>query len=332
MLNETARTWALVLAAGEGRRLKAPTTDADGTEVPMQYCSLAGGRSLLQSAMDRARSVAGADRVSVVVAAEHRRWWWRPLQHLPARNVVVQPRNFGTGNGIPLQLLHIAERDAEAAVVLLPSDHVVLDESLLRQAMEHALNHVRAAPEELVFLGRAPAIPNPEPAYIVPGPPNYQGVCDVLTLLEQPTIATAARLVRRGARLDTLMLVASCKALLRFFELTQPDLFCSMQPAMDFHNYRQTALAGLYGKLPVVNFSREVLGAARGLPRRVKMVPDCGWSDLGTLADVGTAAARLARGSRTTQRRIMKMEAGIDLAARYARLPPSAPPEQRASA
>lgn len=332
MLNEAARTWALVLAAGEGRRLSALTTDADGRAVPKQYCTLAGGPSLLQGAMDRARSVADADRVSVVVAAEHRRWWWRPLQHLPARNVVVQPRNCGTGNGILLQLLHIAERDAEAAVVLLPSDHAVLDESLLRQAMEHALDHVRAAPEELVLLGMTPATPDPELGYIVPGPPDDRGVCEVLTFVEQPAFATAALLIRRGALLDTLILVTSCTALLRLFEMTRPDLFRPMQQAMDFHNNRQTALAALYGKLPVVDFSHEVLGVARGLPLRVKMVPDCGWSDLGTLADVGSAVARLARGARTMPRRIMKAEMGIDLAARYAQLPPSVPTVQRASA
>ena len=145
MLNEAAHTWALVLAAGEGRRLSALTTDGDGRVVPKQYCTLAGGSSLLQGATDRARSVAGADRVSVIVAAEHRRWWWRPLQDLPARNVVVEPRNCDTGNGILLQLLHIAEQDANAAVVLLPCDHVMIDESILTQAVDQALHYVRGA-------------------------------------------------------------------------------------------------------------------------------------------------------------------------------------------
>jgi hypothetical protein len=45
------RTWALVLAAGDGTRLAALTTDANGRAVPKQFCSLTGGRSLLRDAM-----------------------------------------------------------------------------------------------------------------------------------------------------------------------------------------------------------------------------------------------------------------------------------------
>ena len=33
-------TWALVLAGGEGTRLRALTTDSSGISVPKQFCSL----------------------------------------------------------------------------------------------------------------------------------------------------------------------------------------------------------------------------------------------------------------------------------------------------
>ena len=50
-------TWALVLAAGEGSRLRALTT-TNGVAVPKQFCSLQGGPSLLQEALHRAEAVA----------------------------------------------------------------------------------------------------------------------------------------------------------------------------------------------------------------------------------------------------------------------------------
>src|ERR1051326_2981504 len=47
-------TWALVLAAGEGKRLSPLTTTPSGTPIPKQYCSLWDGPSLLQEALARA--------------------------------------------------------------------------------------------------------------------------------------------------------------------------------------------------------------------------------------------------------------------------------------
>ncbi len=45
-------TWALVLAAGEGSRLRALTT-TNGVAVPKQFCSLQGGPSLRRHDLDR---------------------------------------------------------------------------------------------------------------------------------------------------------------------------------------------------------------------------------------------------------------------------------------
>ena len=54
--------WALVLAAGEGSRLRALTTHG-GIAVPKQFCSLQGGPSLLQEAILRAEAVVPRQRI-----------------------------------------------------------------------------------------------------------------------------------------------------------------------------------------------------------------------------------------------------------------------------
>ena len=82
--------WALILAAGEGSRLRSLTT-TNGVAIPKQFCSLNGGPSLLQEALHRAESVVPQSRVCTIVAAQHRRWWESPLYHLATENVVVQP-------------------------------------------------------------------------------------------------------------------------------------------------------------------------------------------------------------------------------------------------
>lgn len=56
MLQE-ANTWTLVLAAGEGTRLRSLTTSPSGTAIPKQFCSLFEGPSLLHEALTRAHTV-----------------------------------------------------------------------------------------------------------------------------------------------------------------------------------------------------------------------------------------------------------------------------------
>ncbi|HET6471036.1 MAG TPA: NTP transferase domain-containing protein, partial [Pseudomonadales bacterium] len=140
------KTWAVVLAAGEGSRLHDLTTTSIGVAVPKQFCSLHGGPSLLQDALRRAQSVAPPERVCAIVASQHRPWWRDLTQVMPERNVIVQPHNRGTGIGILLPLLHVMARDPEARVVLLPSDHHVCDEGVLARALRSAVLELETRP------------------------------------------------------------------------------------------------------------------------------------------------------------------------------------------
>jgi mannose-1-phosphate guanylyltransferase len=58
-------TWSLVLAGGEGSRLRSLTTDGAGPSVPKQFCSLFGATTLLEDALNRGRAVADGGRVCV---------------------------------------------------------------------------------------------------------------------------------------------------------------------------------------------------------------------------------------------------------------------------
>src|SRR5690242_16689165 len=94
------QTWAIVLAGGDGTRLRSLTMDEVGQSVPKQYCSLRGGPSLLNEALRRAEMITSLARVCTVVAQQHRRWWAQSLAGLPRDNVIAQPQNRGTANGM----------------------------------------------------------------------------------------------------------------------------------------------------------------------------------------------------------------------------------------
>src|SRR5688500_19263270 len=75
-----AHTWALILAGGEGSRLRSLTTRPCGTAVPKQFCSLRGGHTLLEDALKRGAGIAAPERICTIVAQQHREWWAEPLR------------------------------------------------------------------------------------------------------------------------------------------------------------------------------------------------------------------------------------------------------------
>jgi mannose-1-phosphate guanylyltransferase len=297
-MTTSSNRWALVLAAGSGTRLSGLTADATGVSVPKQFCSLNGGASLLEEALARAAGVASPAQTVVVVAAEHRRFWQSALADVPSHNVVVQPRNRGTANGILLGVSAILERDAHAIVAIVPSDHYVEREEVLAHALERALAALGSDRSASIgFLGLEPESADPELGYIVRGAPLGDGSCAVARFVEKPSRADAAKLLKRRALWNSFILVARAAALVDLIALRHPVeviAFRSLWQQMAWSERLPRELERLYEKLPEIDFSRSVVEGTTA-PLHVVAVPPCGWSDLGTPQRVAECLAKLDR-------------------------------------
>lgn len=287
---DAAHDWALVLAAGEGSRLQRLTTTASGVAVPKQFCSLSGGTSLLHDTLRRAQVIAPPQRTCVVVSADHRCWWQSLGRSIPSSNIVVQPRNRGTAIGILLPLLQILQRDPDATLGVLPSDHFVRNEPLLADAMRQAMRRARSS-SALILLGLTPEEPDPELGYIVPGSQADPGMREVEEFVEKPDAALAGDIVRRGGLWNSFIFAVRGRSLLDRFQQRMPEVVMEMSAVLragcdPLQHHAQ--LADLYERLPTVDFSRDIV-QRHPHDLRVVSVSACGWSDLGTprrVADV----------------------------------------------
>ena len=289
----TSDPWVLILAAGSGTRLSELTRDQDGIVVPKQYCSLRGGRSLLLDTVDRALRLTVRERVVVVVAAQHERWWRSQLGCIDRRNIVVQPDNRGTTAGILLPLARILERDPSAHIAVLPSDHYVAQPPVLAQAMRSALHAVRNDPQHLVLLGVTPDSPDTEYGWIVPGHGTGTGLRPVTEFVEKPPLARAMGLLDAGALWNSFLFASSGATLWRLCtrfaaEAAAAIAAATRRPAVQ----REAALDAAYHELPTIDFSRTVLGGSAA-QLRLMLVPECGWTDLGTPSRVADCIARI---------------------------------------
>jgi mannose-1-phosphate guanylyltransferase len=275
-------TWAIVLAAGDGTRLSTLTTDERGDPVPKQFCSLNGGPSLLQKALQRGRRIVAREQLCTVVAQQHEQHWRHALSSLPAANVIVQPRNCGTASGVLLGLLRILERDPLARILFLPADHYVHDEVSLAHSIRLAATLL--TDESLTLLGIEPDDIDTELGYILPSDPLDHGIRRVAQFVEKPTAARARDLIARGAVWNSFIFWAHASALLALMRRRVPEIVQQMTSALTRDRQCDEvtpALGELYEHLPVLDFSRAVMQGAESV-LRVSTAAACGWTDLGT--------------------------------------------------
>jgi mannose-1-phosphate guanylyltransferase len=325
-MNRAARTWAVVLAAGEGTRLASLTRDAAGNAVPKQFCSLNGGCSLVQDAIQRARRVVTLERTCAIVASQHARHWRKALRALPSGNIITQPQNRGTANGVLLCVLSILEHDPLARIIFLPADHFVLDESALERSVRELTTSLAHNPDGITLIGIAPDEPDPELGYIVPGQTLSDGSRMVARFVEKPAPPFAAELFERKALWNSFIFGATGAALLALLRLQMGAVVEEMATALarELQEPDSTALAELYDRLPSVDFSRAVV---QQFPSRLRVItaPACGWTDLGTPRRVADTLQRLTGQAPTAapDRRNVRpwsTHALINLAAQHARL------------
>lgn len=279
--------WGIVLAGGRGVRLASLTT-VGGETIPKQYCSLAGGPSMLRRALSRAVAIAGQDRVLVVVTAEQRRWWERELHDLPAANVLVQPLDRGTAAGVLLPLAEVLRRAPRATVAVMPADHHVEREAELHGAVGRACLAAQDGPLPIALVGVKPDELDPELGWIVPsaegGGPNARAVA---RFREKPSRAEAAALLAAGAVVNTFLFAARARALWEVCEALVPEVALPLATAVS------RSWHAIYPDIPSRDFSKAVLERAAPSLAVVTAGP-CGWSDLGTPERVARCLRRRA--------------------------------------
>ena len=91
------KPWALILAGGDGVRLRPLTRQIAGDDRPKQFCALLGRDTLWEQTRRRAQLSVAPSRVVSVVTESHERYYPPLLAGERTARVVVQPENRGTG-------------------------------------------------------------------------------------------------------------------------------------------------------------------------------------------------------------------------------------------
>jgi len=284
----SGETWAIVLAGGQGSRLRPLARRVCGDDRPKQFAPLVGPRSMLRATLDRVALAMDPKRTAVVALRDHVGYFADEMGQGLLPRVLVQPADRGTAAAVLLAAHWISWRDPEATLALFPSDHFIENEVAFMDHVQEVAAFVRAHPEWIVLLGAEPTEPESEYGWIAPGAAvgmvGGDPVCRVLRFVEKPTRDEAQAWLAAGGLWNTLVVVACAATLLAAGWRALPALserLVRIQPFADSVD-EPWALQQAYAFAPAANFSRAVLEP--GPPRlAVSRLPaPVVWSDWGT--------------------------------------------------
>lgn len=283
----------IVLAGGEGKRVRPFIHRVWGEDLPKQYVNFTGTHSMLEHTFHRVEKLIPQDHLFTIVDQAHLEYTevGRQLSSRPKGTVILQPCNKDTAPGLLLPLMHVYKRYPESVVVIFPSDHFIVEEDLFMGYVDLACHIVERDPSSLLLLGINPYGPEPEYGYIVPGEYTNHGsppfVRNVLGFIEKPRIDLAQRLFQMEGLWNTMVMVFKAKTLLDLAKKILTSLYPSFERILEAIGSSREAdvVEGVYRNLRSLNFSRGFLEA---LPIRfpsqlnVLMVREVFWSDWGS--------------------------------------------------
>jgi len=274
--------WGIVLAGGDGVRLRELTEWVWGDHRPKQFCPILSERTLLEETRHRAERSAPAQQILYSVTQAHEAYYLPSLADRLSQTI-VQPSNRGTAPAILTALIRIAHTNPNATVVILPCDHYYSPESAFTATLESAFAIAEQRSRSVVLLGIEPNGPEVEYGWIEVGAMlhGHSGLFQVGAFREKPPLPQAEALLKAGSLWNTFVMVGRVSAFLEIAQATVPGLLQVLESwQVTTPNGEIRIPDDVYDRIASTDFSRQVLSAATDRLLALRLA-DVEWSDLG---------------------------------------------------
>jgi mannose-1-phosphate guanylyltransferase/mannose-6-phosphate isomerase len=281
----------VILAGGVGNRLWPLSREA----YPKQFLNLLGQRSLVQETLlryaDRRRFAA-----PIIVTNDDTRFTLADqVQEIGIADatLVLEPVGRGTAPAIALAAMLALERDAEAILIVAPSDHAIGDGVALRASLDIAL--VAAAADHLVTFAVTPQRAETGYGYIRRGAAlaDIADAYQIEAFVEKPDAARAQVLIDAGGHYwNSGMFVFRARVYLDEMRRHAPDVMAAVIAAL---GERRADLGFLrigeaaFAASPAISIDYAVMERTR---RACTVTLDAGWSDIGSWSELWRVAQR----------------------------------------
>ena len=155
----------VIMAGGAGTRF----WPASRAAMPKQLLDLAGGRTMLQSTVDRFEGLVETDQILILTNKRLCNAVADQLPQLPPSSILGEPCKRDTAPCIGLAAALVSRNDSDAIMVVSPADHIIEPVSVFQDAISQAVSLVEQNGDRIVTLGISPTYPAETFGYVERG-------------------------------------------------------------------------------------------------------------------------------------------------------------------
>ena len=280
----------VIMAGGIGSRFWPLSTP----DYPKQFIDILGcGRTLIQLTVDRFQGLAPLENFWVVTNAKYVGIVQEQLPGIPAAHILAEPQARNTAPCIAWACWKIRSEDADANIVVTPSDAVVLQPEEFRRVIGNALRFT-AVRDAVVTVGIRPSRPETGYGYVevapsCPAPEGHPHIRSVQQFREKPDRKTAEQYLRAGNFLwNAGIFVWNARTIHAFLHRYSPQIAELMERiAAAFGTPgERAAVEELFPQCEKISIDYAVMEPASREGRVFTHPADFGWSDLGNWASL----------------------------------------------
>ncbi|MBV5304561.1 MAG: mannose-1-phosphate guanyltransferase [Chlorobium sp.] len=223
--------YAVIMAGGFGKKL----WPVSRRKMPKQFADLLDDGTMIAKTLRRISGLVPEENIFIITSELGRKLLSDTLVNFKEGNIIVEPASRNTAPCIALATAHIKKRDPDAVTIVLPSDHLVLDDYAFIKIVEAGIV-IAQEKNGLVTLGIKPDRAETAYGYIqadgelpLPAPfsqsPDFQ-LFRVKAFAEKPDSATAeVFLESKDFFWNSGIFIWHIDAISREFERSMPDLY-----------------------------------------------------------------------------------------------------------
>ena len=275
-------TSVVIMAGGKGERFWPKSR----INLPKQFLSLTDdGKSMIQHTVERVKNLVDIENIYVVTNEMYKNLVSEHIPDIPEANIIIEPAAKNTAPCIGLAAVHIAKKDINSKMIILPSDHLIKFNEIFIDTLKTTLNVVEKG-DNLVTIGITPNYPETGYGYInFTKGENFKdsaNVYEVLRFVEKPNLEKAKEYLTSGQYLwNSGMFVWKASTILKNFKEYLPEIYEGLQKIGESINTEEyeEVLRKEFPNLPSESIDYGIMEKAKN----IYVIPgNFGWDDVGS--------------------------------------------------
>ncbi|WP_167616583.1 mannose-1-phosphate guanylyltransferase [Maribellus sediminis] len=274
--------FCVIMAGGVGSRF----WPLSRTAKPKQFLDVLGtGKTFLQQTYERFLKVVPCENFLVVTNIRYKDMVLEQLPNLKEDQVLLEPFRRNTAPCLAYALYRIKLKNADAKVIVTPSDHLILDQEEFVAQLNNGLSFV-SSNEALLTLGMKPNRPEAMYGYIQikkrQAFNDLENLYKVKTFTEKPDVEMAKIFIETGEFYwNSGIFISTLSCFLEAFTMHLPEMVNTFNKGERLLNTDDEVafIKKAYSECQAISIDYGIMEKAQNV---YVLTAEFGWSDLGS--------------------------------------------------